>query len=82
MRTYKVRPEPTRADKDARLIGYGDEWVFPSNYRAPEVLRLRDAGSMGELCPSAQRTVNNLLTQGDALSTRWGRAHPRVVNEA
>jgi hypothetical protein len=73
--TYKVRPELTRADKHARLVGYGDEWVSPSNCRAPEVPPLRDAGIMGALCPSAQRAVNNLLTRGDALSTPRGRAH-------
>lgn len=75
MPTYKVRPELTRADKHARLVGYGGEWVSRSNYRAPEVPPLRDAGIMGALCPSAQRAVNNLLTRGDALSTPRGRAH-------
>lgn len=73
--TYKVRPELTRADKHARLVGYGGEWVSRSNYRAPEVPPLRDGGSMGALCPCAQRAVNNLLTQGDALRTPRGRAH-------
>jgi hypothetical protein len=62
--TYKVRLELIRADKHARLVGYGDEWVSPSSYRAPEVPPLRDAGGMGVLCPSAQRAVNNLLTPG------------------
>jgi len=79
---YKVRPELVRAEKHARLVGYGDEWVSPSNYRAPEVPPLRDAGSMGELCPFAQAAVDNLLTQGDALSTPSGPRTPaRVVDE-
>ncbi len=75
MPTYKFRPELSRANKHARLVGYGDEWVSPSKNRAPEVPPLRDVGSMGVLCPSAQHAVNNLLTQGDALSAPRGRLH-------
>ena len=76
MPTYKVRPELVRAEKHVHLVGYGDEWVSPSNYRAPEVPPLRDAGSKGEPCPSAQAAVDKLLTQGNALSTPSGsRAH-------
>lgn len=64
------RLELTWANKDKALLSRDDgsyEWVAKRDRRVAEVRLLRDAGTVGEVHPEAERAKDNLLIRGDAL---------------
>lgn len=65
------RLELTWTNKHLRLIDHLDgtyEWVDPSDWRVAEVRLLRDRDTVGEVASDRDRSSDNLLIQGDALS--------------
>lgn len=67
---YRGRLELTWTNKDEALLSREDgsyEWVPKRDHRVAEVRLLRDAGTVGEVHPEAERAKDNLLIRGDAL---------------